>query len=86
MIDTAGHERSQLALGLSVTVADALGRRTTRTIACEADATRHPIAPRSPPARALPGAGTGDKVEWPRPSGAVLLTITDIRHDDHPTA
>jgi transcription elongation factor GreB len=88
VIDPATHDLTEVAFGLAVTVSDAQGRLTTWTITGEdeADATRHRIAPHSPLARALLGAGVGDEVQGLRPSGALTLTITDIRHADDPPA
>ena len=90
VIDPAGHDLSQVAFGLAVTVRTPDGTTTTWTITGEdeADATRHRIAPHSPLARALLGAGVGDAVQWQRPAGALTLTITEIRHapDDDPPA
>ncbi|WP_415184972.1 GreA/GreB family elongation factor [Phaeovulum sp.] len=45
----------------------------------EADPARGLIAPFSPLAVALMGAGVGDTVEWPRPTGAIDLEILAIR-------
>jgi transcription elongation factor GreB len=86
VVDPAAHDLTTVAFGLAVTVAAPDGTRTTWTITGEdeADATRHRIAPHSPLARALLGAEVGDEVQWLRPSGALTLTITDIRHaPDH---
>ena len=90
VIDPAGHDLTCVAFGLAVTVRMPDGGDTTWTITGEdeADATRHRIAPHSPLARALFGAGVGDEVQWLRPAGALTLTITAIQHapDDDPSA
>lgn len=84
VIDPAGHDLSEVAFGLAVTVADAEGVETTYEItgADEADATRQRIAPGSPLARALLGGQVGDLVTWRRPSGAIDLEIIRIAHAD----
>ena len=88
VIDPAGHDLAEVAFGLAVTVQMPDGSVTTWMITGEdeADAARHRIAPHSPLARALLGAGVGDEVVWQRPAGALTLTITEIRHapDDPP--
>jgi transcription elongation GreA/GreB family factor len=85
VIDPARHDLTEAAFGLAVTVADPQGRETTWQITGEdeADATRHRIAPHSPLALALLGAGVGDEVIWHRPSGPLTLTITAIAHARH---
>ncbi|WP_149588408.1 GreA/GreB family elongation factor [Tabrizicola flagellatus] len=84
VIDPAGHDLSEVAFGLAVTVSDPDGRETTYEIVGEdeADATRHRIAPNSPLARALLGAQVGDVVTWKRPSGPIDLEIVRIAHAD----
>lgn len=84
VIDPATHDLSEVAFGLSVTVADSDGRETTYEIVGEdeADATRHRIAPNAPLARALIGAQVGDLVTWNRPSGSVELEVIRIDHAD----
>ena len=89
VIDPSMHDLTEVAFGLAVTVQTAEGRTTTWTITGEdeADATRHRIAPHSPLARALLGAGVGDVVQWQRPSGALTLIVTGIGHaHDNPPA
>jgi transcription elongation factor GreB len=88
VIDPDTHDLSQVAFGLAVTVRMPEGSLTSWTITGEdeADAPRHRIAPHSPLARALLGASVGDQVDWPRPSGTLTLTITDIRYDADPPA
>lgn len=84
VIDPATHDLTEVAFGLTVTVADEDGRETTYEITGEdeADATRHRIAPNSPLARALLGAQVGDVVTWKRPAGAVELEVIRIAHAD----
>jgi transcription elongation factor GreB len=80
LIDPAAQPRDEVAFGHRVTVADEDGRETVYEITGEdeADATLHRIAPQSPLARALLGAGIGDTVEWRRPNGTVTLDILAI--------
>ena len=84
VIDPAAHDLSEVAFGLSVTIADEDGRETTYEIVGEdeADAPRHRIAPNSPLARALIGAQVGDLVTWNRPSGSTELEVIRIAHAD----
>lgn len=84
VIDPAAHDLSEVAFGLTVTVSDAQGARTTYQIVGEdeADALRHRIAPQSPLARALLGARVGDSVTWARPSGALELEVVKISRAD----
>ena len=69
-----------VGFGHRVDVVDAEGAGTSYTIVGEdeADASQGLIAPQSPLARALIGAGVGDVVTWRRPVGAVELEITRI--------
>ena len=71
----------EAAFATAVTVADEDGRETTYEIVGEdeADASANRIAPQSPLARALLGAGPGDLVTWTRPAGAVELEVLAIR-------
>lgn len=84
VIDPAGHDLTEVAFGLAVTVADLDGRETAYEIVGEdeADAPRHRIAPNSPLALALLGAQVGDVVTWKRPSGSVDLEVIRIAHAD----
>ena len=84
VIDPAGHDLTEVAFGLAVTVADPDGVETTYEITgeAEADATRHRIAPNSPLARALLGAEVGDVVTWRRPAGTLDLEVLRIAHAD----
>lgn len=84
VIDPAGHDLSEVAFGLTVTVADEDGRETAYEIVGEdeADAPHRLIAPNSPLARALLGAQVGDLVTWKRPSGNVELEVIRIAHAD----
>lgn len=70
----------EAAFATAVTVADEDGLETTWEIVGEdeADAAQNRIAPQSPLARALIGAGPGDLVTWRRPSGAVELEILSV--------
>jgi len=90
VIDPAANDLTEVAFGLAVTVEMPDGTSTTWTITGEdeADAARHRVAPHSPLARAVLGAGVGDAVVWQRPSGALTLTIDAIRQapDDDPPA
>lgn len=71
---------SEAAFATAITVADPDGAETTYEIVGEdeADATLNRIAPQSPLARALIGAGPGDLVTWRRPSGTVELEILKV--------
>jgi transcription elongation factor GreB len=82
VIDPAGHDLTEVAFGLAVTVVDDEGTETTYEIVGEdeADAPHHRIAPTSPLARALLGARVGDSVTWRRPSGSVDLEVVRISH------
>lgn len=73
-------QTTEVAFGHRVTVRDSAGHDTAYDITGEdeADATQHRIAPTSPLARALIGAGLGDIVTWRRPSGATELEIVAI--------
>ncbi|MEZ5796067.1 MAG: GreA/GreB family elongation factor [Paracoccaceae bacterium] len=84
LVDPAGHDLSEVAFGLCVTVADEDGRETTYEITGEdeADASRGRIAPQSPLARALLGAQVGDEVVWRRPAGAMTLEVLGISRAD----
>jgi transcription elongation factor GreB len=84
VIDPSGHDLSEVAFGLCVTVADEDGRETSYEIVGEdeADAARHRIAPNSPLARALLGAQVGDTVTWRRPAGNLELDVIRISHAD----
>lgn len=80
VIDPAEQAVDEVVFGLRVRVADEEGRETTYEITGEdeADAARGWIAPHSPLARALIGAGVGDVVTWRRPAGAMDLEILAI--------
>lgn len=84
VIDPADHDLTEVAFGLSVTIADAEGSVTTYEIVGEdeADAPRHRIGPGSPLARSLLGAQVGDMVSWVRPAGMVELEILKVAHAD----
>lgn len=78
--DPAVADLSEVGFGLQVTVVDGEGRTMVYEITGEdeADAAKGWIAPQSPLARALIGAGVGDVVTWKRPVGAVDLEIVAI--------
>lgn len=80
LIDPAEQPLDEVVFGLRVRVVDEEGRETTYEITGEdeADAARGWIAPHSPLARALIGAGVGDVVTWRRPAGAMDLEILAI--------
>lgn len=84
VIDPKGHDLTEVAFGLAVTVADENGAETTYEIVGEdeADAKSGRIAPQSPLARALLGAQVGDMVTWRRPAGSVELEVIRITHAD----
>lgn len=86
VIDPRAHDLTEVAFGLAVTVADAMGHETTYQIVGEdeADALHGRIAPNAPLARALLGGRVGDSVSWARPAGAVGLEIIRIAHADPP--
>lgn len=71
---------SEVAFATAVTVADEDGAEARYEIVGEdeADAGAGRIAPQSPLARALIGAGVGDVVVWRRPVGAVELEVLAI--------
>lgn len=79
-VDPAVETPDEVAFGTRVTVADEDGTETVYEIVGEdeADATLGRIAPQSPLARALMGAGVGNSVEWKRPVGMVTLEVVGI--------
>lgn len=79
-VDPKAQPADEVAFGARVTVADEDGAETVYEIVGEdeADATLGRIAPQSPLARALLGAGIGDTVEWKRPAGTVVLEVVAI--------
>lgn len=79
-VDPPAEMPDEVAFGTRVTVADEDGTETVYEIVGEdeADATLGRIAPQSPLARALMGAGVGDLVVWRRPVGAVELEVLAI--------
>ena len=80
LVDPSAHDRSEVAFGLRVTVADEDGHETSYEITGEdeSDAALGRIAPHSPLARALLGAQVGDEVTWKRPAGDMVLEIVAI--------
>jgi transcription elongation factor GreB len=80
LIDPATQDVTAVAFGLAVTVQTPDGSQTTYELTGEdeADPAAFRIAPHAPLARALIGAETGDTVVWPRPSGAITLTVLAI--------
>lgn len=80
VIDPEAQALDEVAFGLRVSVADEDGREGIYEITGEdeADAAKGRIAPHSPLARALLGAGVGDVVTWRRPAGAVELEVLAI--------
>ena len=70
----------EVSFGHRVLVADGSGEELEYSIVGEdeADASIGRIAPQSPLARALIGAGVGDVVTWRRPAGAMELEILAI--------
>ncbi len=83
-LDPASQPQDRVAFGAEVTVRDEDGRSTVYAIVGEdeSDAAHRKIAPHSPLAQALIGAGVGDLVDWPRPAGAVTLEIMAIRYPE----
>lgn len=81
-VDPLAQPLSEVAFGLRVTVADGDGQETTYEIVGEdeADAALGRIAPQSPLARALMGAGPGDEVVWRRPAGDLRLEVLAIAY------
>ncbi|MGL4280298.1 MAG: GreA/GreB family elongation factor [Albidovulum sp.] len=79
-VDPMTQPKDEVAFGARVTVADEDGTETVYEIVGEdeADATLGRIAPQSPLARALMGAGVGDTVEWKRPAGTVVLEVVAV--------
>lgn len=79
-VDPASQPQGEVTFGARVTVADEDGAKTVYEIVGEdeADASLGRIAPQSPLARALLGAGVGDTVEWKRPAGMVVLEVVAI--------
>ena len=82
LVDPAGQPVDEVAFGARVTVADAEGTESVYEITGEdeADASAGRIAPQSPLARALIGAGVGDVVTWRRPAGTAELEIRAIAY------
>lgn len=80
VIDPAGHPGDEVAFGHRVRVADEDGHEWEYEITGEdeADAALGRVAPHSPLARALLGAGLGDVVTWRRPAGTTELEILSI--------
>ena len=80
VIDPATQPLTAMSFGLVALVEDEAGDTHRYQIVGEdeADASRGLIAPQSPLARALIGARPGDDVLWPRPSGAVTLTVISL--------
>ncbi|MCA0271724.1 MAG: GreA/GreB family elongation factor [Proteobacteria bacterium] len=79
-VDPGAQPKDEVAFGARVTVADEDGTEAVYEIVGEdeADASLGRIAPQSPLARALMGAGVGDTVEWKRPAGVVTLEVMGI--------
>ena len=73
-------DQAEVAFATAVTVADETGAESRYEIVGEdeADAAAGRIAPQSPLARALIGAGVGDVVVWRRPVGAAELEVLAI--------
>lgn len=80
VIDPATQPLTSMAFGLVALVEDEDGQQHRYQIVGEdeADAPRGLIAPHSPLARALIGAKPGDDLLWPRPSGAITLTLISL--------
>lgn len=80
VIDPGAAAMDEVGFGLAVLVVDEDGREARYEITGEdeADASKGWIAPQSPLARALIGAGVGDVVQWKRPAGVVALEILRI--------
>lgn len=80
VVEPAGHDMTEVAFGLTVTLRDAAGRICQYEITGEDEAApaQGRIAPQSPLARALLGARLGDVVTWTRPNGAVDLEVVRI--------
>lgn len=80
LIDPATQPLTAMGFGLVAVVADAAGQQHRYQIVGEdeADGARGLIAPHSPLARALIGAVPGDDLLWPRPAGAVTLTLISL--------
>ena len=79
-IDPAQQPLTAMAFGLTAVVADAAGQHHRSQIVGEdeADASKGLIAPHSPLGQALIGAAPGDDLLWPRPAGAVRLTLISL--------
>jgi transcription elongation GreA/GreB family factor len=80
-VSPADHPEGEVGFGSVVEVETPEGRRLTFAIVGEdeADAAQGRISWVSPLARALTEARVGDAVAWPRPGGAVELTVVSIR-------
>jgi transcription elongation factor GreB len=80
LIDPATQPLTAMAFGLVAVVEDEEGHQHRYQIVGddEADASCGLIAPQSPLARALMGARPGDDLLWPRPAGAVTLTLISL--------
>lgn len=80
LVDPQERGIDEVGFGHSVWVLDEAGNEALYRIVGEdeADATQGLIAPHSPLARALIGAGVGDVVTWRRPLGVVELEVMEI--------
>ena len=80
LVDPQERGIDEVGFGHSVRVLDEAGNEALYRIVGEdeADATQGLIAPHSPLARALIGAGVGDVVTWRRPLGVVELEVMEI--------
>lgn len=80
LIDPASHDRTEVAFGLAVRLADEDGTERVFEIVGEDEANpaQGRIAPHAPLARILLGARPGDTVIWRKPSGDVELEVLEI--------
>lgn len=82
VVDLAEQPRNRVAFGAEVEAVDADDRHHVFRIVGEdeVDIAAGRVSWRSPLAKALQGAETGDTVLWPRPAGDLELEITGIRY------
>lgn len=84
VVDPGQQPRDEVRFGAEVDTEDEQGRSHRFRIVGEdeADIAHGRVSWRSPLARALTGARTGDTVHWQRPVGALELEVTAIRYPE----
>ncbi len=83
LVNISQEPRDEVHFGATVKTEDDNGHVSECTIVGEdeADVARGKVSWRSPLAKALIGARTGETVKWRRPAGETELEIIDIRYD-----